>query len=425
MSEFEDAVEEVYNALEGKVDKESIFRELKEFMDMRVPLNEAKRSVIRKYGGTVKNLGSEYRSLASLVPGEGRLNLRVKILSINPKEYTTSDGEVRKMFYGNMGDESGVLPFTAWQLNIAIRKGDCVEIKNAYTREWQGQTKVMLGQNTRIELLPPDSVKVKSTLRQAKVAELHPGMGLVEVEAKILSAEPRTVSVDGVEKTVYSGTLADETGEIPFSAWDTEVRAGDVLKISRAYVSTFRGMPQLVFDSRSEITKLNREIEITEVPVSIDTLEGKGGFNALLEGVVIDVKDGSGLIYRCPECRRVVDGMNCPIHGRVKPVPDLRIKAIVDDGTGAVMCVFNREQTEKILGMTVDEAMKKVQENMGISTVITEMIEDKLIARPIRVRGNVISEEKYGLRMFVKDFSIPDVKDIAKNAQKMLDEMEW
>ncbi len=425
MDEFERAVDEIYQALDGKVERDTIRRELRKWItQFGVGLNEAMRGVISKYGGDVRRASLGDKKIADLKPGEGRVNVKVKVLSVNPKEYEV-DGVRKRMYYGMLGDETGVIPFTAWNLSMDIRKGDCIHIKNAYTREWQGQVKLMIGQNTRIELLPPDSVKVKSVVKPAKIVELHPRMGLVEVLAKVLSVEKRNVEVDGEPREVYSGILADDTGEIPFTSWDVPVESGDVLRISGAYVSTFRGMPQLVFDTRSEVRKEDVDIEVKEFPVQIESLEGKGGFNVLLEGVIIDVKDGSGLVYRCPECGRVLTGGMCPIHGKVKPSPDLRIKAILDDGTGAVMCIFNREQTERILGKTLDEVIDIVKENLGNPTVIMDMVEDKLFARPMRVRGNVMNDDKYGLRMLVKDFELLSMEDIAKKAEQLLEEMGW
>jgi replication factor A1 len=43
----------------------------------------------------------------------------------------------------------------------------------------------------------------------------------------------------------------------------------------------------------------------------------------------------------------------------------------------------------------------------------------------MRLRGNVISKEKYGLTMLVKDFEFLDIEDIAKKAEMMLEELRW
>jgi len=425
MDDMEKHIEDIYRALGGKVDRDVIARELRNWIvNFKIPIAEAKRSIVSKLGGDPNKLVGNEKKISELEIGEGRVDLKAKVISINSREYEI-DGIRRKMFYGILGDETGTIPFTAWRLEIELRKGDCVEIKNAYTKEWQGSPQLVIGTNTRVSLLPPDAVNVKLSISPRKIIELYPRMGLVEVVAKILDVQEKEVTVDGVPRKVFDGIIGDDTGEIPFTSWDVKVRKGDTLKISGAYVRSFRGMPQLVFDPRATITPVNIEMEIREIPVTIESLEGKGGYNVLVEGVIIDVKKGSGLIYRCPECGRVLTSSNCPEHGKVIPVPDMRIKAILDDGTGAMMCIFNREQTERILGITVDDALRIVQENFGNPMVIREMIEEKLIAVPMRVRGNVLSKEKYGLTMLVRDFEFLDVDDIAKKAEGMLEDLGW
>ncbi len=425
MDEMEKHVEDIYRALGGKVEKEVIARELRNWIiNFKIPVTEAKRSIVSKLGGDPNRLAGNEKKIAELSPREGRVDIKAKVISINSREYEI-DGMKRKMFYGILGDETGTIPFTAWRLELELRKGDCVEIKNAYTKEWQGSPQLVIGTNTKVSLLPPDSVTVKLSISPRKIVELYPRMGLVEVTGKILEVSEKEVLVDGVPRRVYEGIIGDDTGEIPFSAWDVKVKKGDVLRISGAYVRTFRGMPQLVFDPRATITRENIALEVKEIPVTLESLEGKGGYNVLVEGVIIDVKKGSGLIYRCPECGRVLTSTNCPEHGKVTPVPDMRIKAILDDGTGAAMCIFNREQTERIIGLTVDQALRMVQENLGNPAVIREMIEERLIAVPLRVRGNAISKEKYGLTLLVKDFEFLNIEDVAKKAEQMLEDLGW
>ncbi len=425
MDDFDQHVEDIYNVLNGKVDRETIARELRNWIvNFKVPIIEAKRSIVSKLGGDPSKLTNNERKVENLGTNDARVDIKLKVLTINSREYEL-DGVKRKMYYGIVGDETGTVPFTAWKLDVELRKGDCIDVKNAYTREWQGKIQIVFGNNTKISLLPPGSVKVKTTIKPAKIVELHPRMGFVEVTGKIMEVSGKEVMVDGVPRKVYEGIIGDDTGEIPFSAWDYEVHKGDVLRISGAYVRTFRGMPQLVFDPRATIERVEEKIEVREIPVTLESLEGKGGFNVLVEGVIIDVKKGSGLIYRCPECGRVLTSTICPVHGKVTPKPDLRIKAVLDDGTGGMICIFNREQTERILDIDIDKAISIVQENLGNPAIIREMIEEKLIAVPMRLRGNVISKEKYGLTMLVRDFEFINLEDIAKSAETMLEELGW
>ncbi len=425
MDEFERHVEDIYNALDGRIDRETIAKELRGWLfNMKVSAYEAKRSIVSKFGGDVNKLSSAEKKVADLGPDEHRVDIKLRILSVNPKEYEV-DGVKKIMYYGIAGDETGTIPFTAWRSDVNLRRGDSIDVRNAYTREWQGKPQLVFGANTRISLLKDYVVQVKSTIRPAKVVELRPNMGLVEVVVKVLESSPREVEVNGEMRRIYEGIVGDETGKIPFTAWDVEVPEGKTLRISGAYVRTFRGMPQLVFDTRAVVEESEVHLDVKEIPVSIESLEGRGGYNVLVEGIIIDVKDKSGLIYRCPECGRLLTSTVCPEHGRVTPKPDLRIKAVLDDGTGGMICIFDRAQTERILGFGLDEAIKKVQENLGNPGVIRDIVEDKLIAQPIRLRGNVISKEKYGLTMLVHDFQFLDVEDVAKEAERMMEELGW
>jgi replication factor A1 len=56
-----------------------------------------------------------------------------------------------------------------------------------------------------------------------------------------------------------------------------------------------------------------------------------------MEGALVDIKDGSGLIKRCPDedCTRVIRNGRCSEHGDVSGEFDLRIKGVLDDGEQA------------------------------------------------------------------------------------------
>jgi len=48
----------------------------------------------------------------------------------------------------------------------------------------------------------------------------------------------------------------------------------------------------------------------------------------------------------------------CRVHGKVDEKADMRIKAIIDDGTGALTLVLDSRLTQKICGITIEEAQK-------------------------------------------------------------------
>ena len=152
-----------------------------------------------------------------------------------------------------------------------------------------------------------------------------------------------------------------------------------------------------------------------------DLAERGGGVDVTVRGILIDLKEGSGLNYRCPECKRVLRKGVCRIHGEVSGLPDLRVKAVLDDGSGALTAVFGKELTEGLLDKTVEECIAAAKEAMS-QEVIRDQLADLLVAQPIEARGNVTSDD-YGLMMIVDQAKILKV-DVQEEARAMLEELE-
>ena len=124
----------------------------------------------------------------------------------------------------------------------------------------------------------------------------------------------------------------------------------------------------------------------------------------MVRGTLVDVREGSGLIMRCPDCRRVLQKGTCRVHGKVKGVDDLRIKAILDDGTSSLNVVFGKELTEKLLGLNMEEAIKLTMEERN-PELIKEMADEKLFARTLEIRGMVRSDD-FGPMMIAKEVEL-------------------
>ena len=131
-----------------------------------------------------------------------------------------------------------------------------------------------------------------------------------------------------------------------------------------------------------------------------DLAEQGGGKNALVRGIVIDIKEGSGLVYRCPGCKRILRKMACRIHGEVQGTPDLRVKAVLDDGSGALVAVFGKELTEGLLEKTLDACIAEAKEGMS-QDIVRDHLADMLVAQPVEIKGDVTSDD-YGLMMVVE-----------------------
>lgn len=423
-------VDEIINILDDEakknVSREELEKEFEKFMEYGVPIEQAKQTLVKKYGGAAVFTGStpttEERTLISdLKPNQYSVKLLGHVVAINPKEITVK-GENKKIFYGIIGDESGTVPFTSWT-EIPVEKGDVVEVENAYTREWQGAVQLNFGDRVNVEKtdksrLPKDAFKPK----EVTVGDLHSGMGRVDVKARILDITEREVEVSGEKKKVFSGTIGDETGKAQFTSWhDFKIKKDDVLRISGGYVKTWKGIPQLTFDSNANVEKLEKkeiakkDIEVNSMPMH-ELVEKGGALDVLVEGTVIDIRQGSGFVKRCPECNRVLIGGECNIHGQVDGKPDMRLKLVVDDGTGAVNSIINREISEKILGMNMDEAKKMKEEDLE------KEIENRLFAKKISLQGNALGDD-FGTSLIVNNADFVEV-NVSEEAEKLVNSLE-
>jgi len=422
----DDILDILSNSSGEKVTREELERELKKFLEYGVPLDHAKQTLIKKFGGLYKPISTERTLIVDLKQNQNSVNLLCRVITINPKEVTIKD-EVRKIFYGILSDESGSIPFTAWN-DFEIEKGSVIQISNAYTKEWQGDIKLNLGDRTKVEKTDESKIPESSLEpRKCNVEDLKSGLGAVEVTARIIEIMKREVEVENQKKNVYSGTLGDKTGKANYTSWhDFKLKEGDVVKISGGYVKSWKGIPQLTFDEKATVEKLDsskiskEDIQTRKIPLH-ELVERFGALDIQGEGTVIQIREGSGVIQRCPECNRVIFKNECSTHGKVKGLTDLRIKLIIDDGTGAVSGIINKESSEKILGKTLDELVKMLEKSEDKNIIIDE-INKKLFAHRINLRGNALGDE-FGITIIAQEAKFADI-NIEAESERLSQELE-
>jgi len=207
--DFKSHIDDIIKALSEKseeVSREELESELSKFMEYGVPIEQAKQTLIKKFGGvavlTKSGQSSERKLISELQPNERSVNLLGRIITINPKEITVK-GDIKKIFYGIIGDESGTIPFTSWNSEFNFEKGDVVKISNAYTREWQDSVQLNFGDRVNItktdkDELPESAFKPK----EYKLKDLRSGLGSVDITAKILEVNEREAEVSGITKKV-------------------------------------------------------------------------------------------------------------------------------------------------------------------------------------------------------------------------------
>lgn len=429
-------VNEMARVLEGKVKEQDLEKDLDNYLNVyRMSLEASKRHIVRKYGGDPNALSKgERKMLSQLGLSEQSVDILVRVMSSATREVTVS-GNPKTIQSGILADEAGnTVKFTVWDVSRAdLKAGENYLIRYAYTKEWNGQPEVHLGNRVVVEQRPQEEVKVPEGVTVpasgggysapvvAKVTDLKENMNSVTLTGRILSLKPKDVETPSGKTTMFSGIIADETGRVEFSAWhDFGLKEGSAVTISNAYVKGWKGIPRLSFGDRSKVEAFKGKFPTTTelaqpVRKSVEDLERIGGAaDVTVVGTVVDMKKGTGLIFRCPECNRVVQKGVCQVHGKVQAIPDLRLRMVVDDGTAAMTAVVKKEVTEKLTGITLKEALDEARELMDPEGV-GHHFEEKLLARPIELRGNVLSDD-YGLSMNVSEAKLitPDVKSEAE-----------
>jgi replication factor A1 len=254
-----------------------------------------------------------------------------------------------------------------------------------------------------------------------KLAELRDGDINVHTQFTILNIETIDINSKDGSKKILGGIIADEDTKLPITAWVLlpELAKGNAIEVKNAYVRSFRGIPTLNINESSMVSELERKLEYREKErLKIgDIIIKDGAYDIVVEGNILSIRPGSGLIARCPECSRVVQKGICRVHGKVDEKNDMRIKAIIDDGTGALMLVLDSRLTFKISGITIEEAQEITKTAMSPKAVEDE-IKKKIIGRRFQARGNM-SKGEFGITFVAVDAWEP-AGSIREQAQRLL-----
>ena len=428
--------EELKKELEGKISDEQLKKELNTYLnEYRVTPDAAKRGIKRKYGA--ESAASSFvtadvisKKISELQGTEMNVDITAKAVYVDKKQITVR-GSQKIIVSGILGDETGTAPFTIWEGDdVELEKGEAYLFKNAYTKKWNDRVQINLGSRGKVEKttatvdVPDRTLVMDST--EMKIGEIKEGTGNVTVTGRIMSVEERNITVKGEAKIVYSGLIADDSGKIQYSAWNNyDLKEGETICVKNAYIRAWRGIPQLNLGDKCEVSRVDDsfgEIDMSSSKKTIaDIIRIGGGLDVSVTGTVVDLRAGSGLIRRCPECNRSVLNEECTTHGQIEPIFDLRMKLILDDGTGAISAIVNRHDTEVLTGITL-EAAEGLAKARGDPEIVSREVAQLMIMKKITVGGNVLSDD-YGPMMIVREVKLENV-DILQEAEELYEELE-
>ncbi|WP_319506658.1 Single-stranded DNA binding protein [uncultured Methanolobus sp.] len=421
-------IEELTMAL-GTINKEEISKELDKLLKYRVPLDEAKRILKSKYAAVSSN-SVEVKDLS---PGLNGIDIKGRIIDIIEKTVSIQ-GEKKTIFSGTLGDGTGICSFTCWD-DMSLKSGDAISIRNAYTRLWNNRPELYFGKRCAIAYLQdgelPD-IEQMSHSNLKKLDEIVPADVLASSVVLIVEMYHREIMLKGEKVTVVEGVIADETAKLPFTAWVPlgALDIGSYIRFEGAAVRIFRGLPSINFNENTSIEPVEstedlpftlESVNRSSSPLAIEqVLEKEGMFDVTVRGNIISIRPGSGLIERCPVCNRVTQKSICRSHGEVECLMDMRIKAILDDGTGAVHLMLNRELSEAIYGKSMYDAEKMAQVSMASDSVFEDM-RKVLTGKYLAARGNS-SKNEFGVSLVAKSVWAPE-NDLKERMDQLLEKI--
>ncbi|MFP4188263.1 MAG: Single-stranded DNA binding protein [Halobacteriales archaeon] len=421
MSDTQEVSEQAASiAEEVDADPDEVEERLKNLLEYSVPLEEAERTVRRRYGSeTAEPDEAETADLADLSTGDARVSVEAVVVSAGRRSIRV-DGDDTVITEGELSDETGVISYTAWD-QLSAEPGDTVRVEGE-VREWDGEPQVNIDSDADVVSVDDGVEPAREPYGVRSLAELESGDRAVTLEVGVVDSDEKTIQGRDGETTITAGTFGDGSGRLPFTDWENRtLDEGASVRVGNAYVNEYRGIPQVNMGEYTTV-ETSEDVDVSHTPPETDVAEAveKGGdFDVVVRGNVLSVKEGSGLIERCPECGRVVQKGQCRVHGDVDAEPDMRTKAVLDDGTGAVTLVVGRELTEDLYDGTLEDAREEARDAMD-KTAVTERIADNTVGRCWRVRGNV-SVGDYGANMNVSEMEEAN-DDPADEAREVLDE---
>jgi replication factor A1 len=219
-----------------------------------------------------------------------------------------------------------------------------------------------------------DPESVGEANEQREIGSIDTPEEWIDITAKVVDLwEPRSDSIAQV------GLLGDETGRTKFTAWAKSdlptIEEGDVYHLGNVVTDEYQGQYSVKLNRTTTIEEADEEIEVGD-----NTTE--------IEGALVDIQSGSGLIKRCPDddCTRVLQNGRCSEHGEVEGEFDLRIKGVLDTGTDVHEVIFNQEMTEELAGISLEEAKERAMDALD-TTVVADDISETILGQYYRING--------------------------------------
>ncbi|MBR2393981.1 MAG: single-stranded DNA-binding protein, partial [Candidatus Methanomethylophilaceae archaeon] len=158
-----------------------------------------------------------------------------------------------------------------------------------------------------------------------KIDELTGTEQNVDIQAKVVYVENKSITVKGLSKTIVSGILGDETGTASFTIWEpgsVMLEKGSVYNFKNCYCKLWNDKVQINLGNRGRVEPASGvSIDLPERTIAVNSSECKIG----------DIRDGMGSV--------TVTGRIVTYEARsvmVKGEPKTVYSGIIADDTGKI-----------------------------------------------------------------------------------------
>ena len=374
---------------------------------MSININQASRVVVLREGVRTVTTPGEPVEISS-IKSEGNVTVVGRLLASRNDVIHRRDGSGSiDVVRGRIADDTGAIGFLSWE-SFDHEVGSLLKIENAQVNVFRDTPEINIGSSSRIEIFHDSNFASAEDLvarSVSKIEDLRDGSRDVEIIVEIQKMIRRDFQgKDGESKSVWSGDVADPTGKCRSSMWEEPPFDFEstpvIVRIKGARVRAWQGVPDITVDSSSQVEVLaaapwGDDVDLANNFVSVELDELASGASRVgisTQGTIVSIREDSGIIYRCTECRRVLRDGECATHGPQEGNMDVRLRMVLDNGKSTISLIVNKSATESLLGMSQADISSNVSENGSMQFI--QGLRERLLGRELLANGRTIVDEQ-------------------------------
>ena len=376
---------------------------------MSLNINQGARIAVLREGTRPVNQPGEPIDIDN-IPKDGYICIVGRVLSSRDDQIHRKDGSGSiDVVRGRIADETGTIGFLSWEpFNHEV--GSLIKIDGAQVKTFRDTPELNFGRTTKIEAYHDANfadVEKLNTNSMKTISQLTDGSRDVEAIVQITEWQKRSFTKDGEERFLWSGQIADPTGRCRMSAWqELPVTEGDLpvtVKLSGVRVRAWQGIPDITVDKVEQVeilksTPWDEEINLKNHVVSIglsEVVNSASRVGISTSGTIVSIREDSGIIQRCVDCRRVLRDGECSSEacvGKMESQQDVRLRLVIDNGEVTASLLINKDAALELLNTTEEKLAADIESEGKMEYV--QSLRDYLLGRDIVVHGRTIVDDQ-------------------------------